>query len=164
MPFVADTGLRIGEAAGLRWRDLDLRAGTVRVREVLVEVHGTATFGPPKTSAGRRTVPTLTDEVAERMQRGAQDGFVFTGPQGGPLRPSLFRRRVCHPAIDAAALGEPDPTPHALRRTAVAHWMRPASSRTSWRSGPVIGPSRRSIASTGTCSIPTRPPSARPFL
>jgi integrase len=30
---------------------------------------------------------------------------------------------VWHPAIEAADLGQPDPTPHALRHTAVAHWI-----------------------------------------
>lgn len=124
IPFLADTGLRIGEAAGLRWRDVDLTAGTVQVREVLVEVRGKAIFGPPKTSAGRRLVPTLTEETAERLPRGTPDGFVFSGPRGGPLRPSLFRRRVWHLAIDEVeGLGTPTPTPHALRPTAVAHWI-----------------------------------------
>ncbi len=59
VPFLADVGLRIGEAAGLRWADVDTWAGTVQVRQVLVEVHGQITLGPPKTAAGRRIVPTL---------------------------------------------------------------------------------------------------------
>jgi hypothetical protein len=42
VPFIADTGLRIGEVAGLRWRDVGTWNGTVSVREVLVEVRGEA--------------------------------------------------------------------------------------------------------------------------
>lgn len=125
VPFLADVGLRIGEAAGLRWRDVDTWAGTVTVREKLVEVHGKATLGAPKTRAGRRIVPTLTREVGQRLERtrGAPDAFVFASPEGGPLRPAAFRSRVWRPAVLAAGLGAPLPTPHSLRHSAVAHWI-----------------------------------------
>ena len=125
VPFLADVGLRIGEAAGLRWRDLDSWGGVVHVREVLVEVRGKVTFGAPKTAAGRRTVPTLTREIGGRLDemRGAADGFVFSGPDGGPLRPTNFRGRVWRPAVERAGLSVPEPTPHALRHTAIAHWI-----------------------------------------
>jgi integrase len=125
VPFLADTALRIGEAAGLQWSDVDTWAGIVHVRQVLVEVHGQITLGPPKTAAGRRTVPTLTREVGERLEtgRGHPDGYVFAAPGGGPLRPNNFRARAWRPAVAVAGLAEPPPTPHALRHSAVAHWI-----------------------------------------
>lgn len=125
VPFLADVGLRIGEAAGLRWRDVDTWQGVVTVREILVEVRGKVTTGPPKTRAGRRSVPTLTREIAERLEanRDDPDAFLFHGRDGAPLRPTAFRRRIWHPAIEAAKLGAPTPTPHSLRHTAVAHWI-----------------------------------------
>lgn len=125
VPFVADVGLRIGEVAGLRWQDLDTWQGVVQVRQILVEVSGRVTVGPPKTNAGRRAVPTLTREVAERLEerRAAPGELVFRGRDGGPLRPTAFRSRVWRPAVAAAGLAEPAPTPHALRHTAVAHWI-----------------------------------------
>jgi integrase len=125
VPFLADVGLRIGEAAGLRWRDVDTWQGIVTVRQVLFEVRGQITMGPPKTRAGRRAVPTLTREIAQRLElvRGARDEFVFRSRSGGPLRPGSFRRRVWHPAVEAAELTAPVPTPHSLRHTAVAHWI-----------------------------------------
>jgi integrase len=55
--------------------------------------------------------------------RGAPGDFVFRSGAGGPLRPSAFRRRVWHPAVEAAGLGDPVPTPHSLRHTAIAHWI-----------------------------------------
>ena len=129
MPFLADTGLRIGEAAALRWKDIDVSAGTVHVRETFVEVRGTATVNQPKTKAGRRVVPMLTDEVgarlqgrAERLSLGSED-YVWRGEDGGVLRPRLFRRRVWKPALEIAGLDDPQPTPHSLRHTAVAHWI-----------------------------------------
>jgi integrase len=127
VPFLADVGLRIGEAAGLCWSDIDTWHGVVRVRQVLVEVPGEIYFGPPKTAAGRRSVPTLTREVAERLaetRNGAPDEApVFVGSKGGQLRPNAFRARVWRPAVLAAGLDTPLPTPHALRHTAVAHWI-----------------------------------------
>lgn len=124
IPFLADTGLRIGEAAALRWPDIDTWGGTVRVREVLVEVRGTIQLGPPKTRAGRRTVPTLTREVGERLSERSRtpEEFVFAAPGGGPMRPNNFRRGW-RKAARSAEIAEPLPTPHTLRHTAVAHWI-----------------------------------------
>jgi integrase len=48
-------------------------------------------------------------------------GLVFTAPDGGPVRPSLFRRRVWRPAVRAAGL-EPLRI-HDLRHSAVALWI-----------------------------------------
>ena len=50
------TGLRRGEAVGLRWSDLDLPGGTLTVRRQVVSVAGELIMGPPKSEAGRRTV------------------------------------------------------------------------------------------------------------
>ena len=50
------TGLRRGEAVGLRWSDLDLAGGTLTVHRQVVSVAGELIIGPPKSEAGRRTV------------------------------------------------------------------------------------------------------------
>jgi integrase len=49
-------GLRLGEIRGLRWEDVDRKAGTITVRRSLLP-DGTAKA--PKTEAGARTVPLL---------------------------------------------------------------------------------------------------------
>jgi integrase len=51
------TGLRMGEALGLRWSDIDLDAGTLRVNRQLQRMRegGGLVFGGPK-NASRRTV------------------------------------------------------------------------------------------------------------
>lgn len=46
------TGLRIGELLALRWQDVDLDAGVLRVRRTLYEGH----FDEPKTRSSARTV------------------------------------------------------------------------------------------------------------
>ena len=49
---MASTGMRRGEALGLRWSDLDLTAGVIVVRRQLLSIGGRVSFGPPKTTSG----------------------------------------------------------------------------------------------------------------
>jgi hypothetical protein len=53
-------GLRWGELAGLRRKRINLDAATVTVVEQLLEVRGTFTIGPAKSTAGRRTTRTAS--------------------------------------------------------------------------------------------------------
>jgi len=60
--LLANTGMRRGEALGLRWSDVDLEAGTLRITRTLITTDvqrkgspGMA-WGTPKTAKGRRTV------------------------------------------------------------------------------------------------------------
>ena len=50
------TGMRRGEALGLRWQDVDLKKGVLHVRQTLVDVNGQVSYGEPKTKSGRRTI------------------------------------------------------------------------------------------------------------
>lgn len=106
----AFTGLRWGEAVGLRAKYLDLPGARLTVAESLSEVSGELTFKTPKTPASRRTVAlpqllvgVLRDHLAQWPAVGA--GLVFTGPSGAPLRRTNFRRRVWEPALESAGLG-----------------------------------------------------------
>lgn len=130
VPFLADVGLRIGELSALRVQDVDLLRGSVRVSKTAsVTKTGARIEKSPKSRAGNRTVPTLTEETADRIaemigNRGlGPDDYLFGAPNGGPMLPSNFRRRVFNPAVEKAGLAAPHPTPHALRHTAVAHWI-----------------------------------------
>jgi integrase len=118
-------GLRIGELAGLRRSRVDLLRGTVTVAEVVVEVRGVLHMGPPKTRASRRTVGLprfVVEELAAHLDSpGDPEHFVFTAPQGGPLRVTAFRARVWRPATRAAGLD--GLRIHDLRHTAVALWI-----------------------------------------
>ena len=65
-------GLRLSEMAGLRRSRVDVLRRTVRIAEQAVEVRGQMYFGPPKTKAGRRTVPLprqVADELAEHLRQ-----------------------------------------------------------------------------------------------
>jgi integrase len=122
-------GLRSGELFALRRERLNLVEGRVDVAETAVEVAGHFHFGPPKTRAGRRSVPLprfVVDELAAHVADIASSDLVFHAPEGGPIRASLFRRRTWEPAVDKAGLAPL--RPHDLRHTAVALWIAAGAS------------------------------------
>ena len=102
--LIAATGLRRGEALGLRWSDVDLSAAALVVRQQLVDTgKGSPTFGPPKTAAGyhrrveldQRTVGALLlhrlTQDEERRQWGsayADLDLVFAQENGSPYDPA----------------------------------------------------------------------------
>jgi integrase len=117
-------GLRIGEMLALRRRRLDLMRREVHVAETLYEIRGRHVFNPPKTKAGYRRVPIpkVAAEALELHCHGqAPDDLVFTAAKGGPVRVSLFRRRIWQPAT--AAAGVEGLRLHDLRHTAVSLWI-----------------------------------------
>lgn len=100
------SGMRRGEALALRWTDLDLDAGLLRIERSLVPVDGELVIGPPKSRSGRRVVA-LDEEIARRLhwhrcrQRlellGATGEIrlpelVFTTVSGEPLSPTYVSR------------------------------------------------------------------------
>jgi integrase len=107
----AYTGLRAGELAAVRRRDVDLLRGVVQVRQALKSADGQdgskgPLFGPPKNGKTRTvTLPKflramLTEHLARPLPGGqSADALIFTSPEGGILRFELFRSRVWHPTI-----------------------------------------------------------------
>jgi len=103
---LATTGLRRGEALGLRWSDLDLDAGRASIRQTVIAVKHTAMLGTPKTAKGRRTVKLDKGTVAalrehrrrqaaERLLMGAgwtDTDLVFCHVDGTMLHPERFTR------------------------------------------------------------------------
>lgn len=56
LALAAATGLRRGELLALRWSEVDLESGSLRVTASLQRVGADLVFLPPKTDRGRRTV------------------------------------------------------------------------------------------------------------
>ncbi len=120
------TGCRLGELSALKWTDVDLAAGTIRIRANLQRVKGEWTYSTPKTRAGERTVSLPAAGLAALERQRAQQsewraragdewqdsGLVFTGLKGQPLQPSVVEHAL---ARECERLGLPKVTPHGLR-------------------------------------------------
>lgn len=123
------TGMRLGEATGLAWEDVDLEAGTLRVRQALQRASGGWRLVEPKSHRSRRKLwlPKVAIE-ALRLQRELQDGWkaaagsswvneydlVFTTPTGTPLNPSTTTRALKEECV---RIGVPALTFHELRHS-----------------------------------------------
>jgi integrase len=111
VPFfqlLVQSGLRISEAIGLTWADLDLESkpALLAVRRQIYR----GRVGPPKTRYGRRTIP-LSAGTAELLTRArARTEFdedsdpVFATPRGTPHDVSNLRVRVLRPTAIRAGL------------------------------------------------------------
>jgi integrase len=115
------TGLRIGEPAGLQWRDVDLGKGTIEVRRQFS--HGA--WAELKTENAKRTIPlpaAMRDELRARyaalngnvMRLAPDKRTVFAAPEGGPVHYQGFHTRVWVPLTRRAGVKG---TPHMLRHS-----------------------------------------------
>jgi hypothetical protein len=103
--------LRWAELTGLRRKDIDLAACTIRVERKLTEMPGGGyAYGAPKSDASVRTV-SIPNLVVPRIRwhlsqftKQDPEAPVFTAPTGTPLRHGNFRRRFWLPALKAAGL------------------------------------------------------------
>jgi integrase len=108
--LAAFTGLRWGELIGLHRRDLDLDAGTLRVRRNVAELHsGERLVKQPKSAAGMRTVaipavivPDLASHLTVFAEAGP-DGRVFIGAKKATPRRNHFNR-LWHRACDQVGI------------------------------------------------------------
>lgn len=143
--FLVATGMRWGEATGLRKRFVHLdpagRDPYARVEYALKRNRrGEYVLGPPKSDAAVRDVPlspAVVNMLRLLLEDKADNDFVFTAPEGGPVRHQNFYTRVWVPAIERSGLGEVEPSfegdkglpslrIHDLRHTYV-NWQLEAS-------------------------------------
>ncbi len=117
--FMVASGMRWGEVVALQPRHVDVKAGTVKVRQAWKYSDTEGYYlGPPKTKRSRRTV-----DVPARILEGLDlsNEWVFVNRDGGPIRYHGFKPRVWDKAVARAGL-DPRPTPHDLRHT-YASWQ-----------------------------------------
>ena len=100
------TGLRRGEACGLRWQDVDLDGAVLHVGISRVSVGYVVHEGDPKSRAGKRPMPLLPVTVAalrkwkarqnaERLEWGKawqKAGYLFTREDGTPWHPDRISK------------------------------------------------------------------------
>lgn len=120
------TGLRSGEVLGLRWRDVDLEGGVVRVQQQWDKA--AKTYRDVKSHRSRRPVPIDSDLISAlrrhrthqlevRLAAGSlwQDlGLAFTDRLGGGLTHNHLRHALDR-CLERAGLGHL--SPHGLRHT-----------------------------------------------
>ena len=107
--LILATGMRRGEACGLRWSDIDWRQRALHIRRNVVKLSGQPILvKEPKTRAGVRVVY-LSKELCkllrvwqkesawEKEQRGGggleEEDYLFRQPGGDPMVPSTFTFR-----------------------------------------------------------------------
>jgi integrase len=126
--LMAFTGVRRGEALGLRWCDLDLERGRATICQTILPIAHRPTVGEPKTARGRRsvaidrrTVEVLhlhrKHQLEQRLLVGPDfhdHGLVFGHPDGEPLNPEYVSRRFQRLV---RASGLPSVRLHDLRHT-----------------------------------------------
>lgn len=116
--LLAGTGLRWGEAVGLKVKYLDLLGGELTVRETL---NPTASrWGTPKTKAGRRTIgipATVVDALIPLVAGKDGDEPVFTMPDGSLIKHRWFNYTIWQPLCKQLGIKA---TPHDLRHSHAA--------------------------------------------
>ena len=84
------TGLRRGELLGLKWEDIDLDRGSLRVKRQIARIDGEVVEAPLKTKNAYRTLPLAEDTIQVLQQQRKKVGgspWVFSSPVGGPISP-----------------------------------------------------------------------------
>lgn len=113
--LAAATGIRRGDLLALRWSDVDLRGGLIRIQR---GYEGKGVFREPKTARGRRTIaaPTFAvtalrrhrkDQAARRLLLGeawSDQDLVIDRGDGGPVHPDVLSHRFARLAA-AQGLG-----------------------------------------------------------
>ncbi len=97
------TGLRRGELLGLRWADVDVATGTLKIRQSLQRAGGELVFKAPKSSKERvvKVPATLcealrkhhAEQAAAKLERGPKyldEDLVFPATDGSRWNPNAF--------------------------------------------------------------------------
>ena len=112
LALIMYTGMRRGEALGLRWEDINFNKNTIHIcRNVTHPQQNMPVIGTPKTKAGCRTIPMDTNLV-ELLRPHLTEGYVIGGEN--PLTLSGFRSMMerIHKTIDLHGA-----TAHILRHS-----------------------------------------------
>ena len=111
------TGLRRGELLGLKWSDIDLEKGDLRVQRQIGRIDGKIIEMPLKTKNAYRTLPLSADAISVLKMQKCKVGnseWVFPSPTGGPMSPDSVLHML-HRVLKRAGL--PKVRFHDLRHT-----------------------------------------------
>ena len=123
------TGLRRGELLGLKWVDIDLERGDLRVRRQIARINGEVVEAPLKTKNAYRTLPLAEDTIGvlkAQKQKTGDSPWVFPSPTGRPISPDSVLHML-HRVLKRAGL--PRVRFHDLRHPYVKHTTKIFSLR-----------------------------------
>lgn len=126
--FALFTGLRRGEVLALRWSDVDLENGVIKVTKALNRVKTYVDSGDktklivsePKTETSKRVIPIVDSLIPllKKQKKLTRDnnelGLVFPSEAGGYIDPGNYNRKF-YKIIKRAGL--PKANPHSLRHS-----------------------------------------------
>ena len=137
------TGLRRGELLGLKWEDIDLAAGIIRVHRQVARINGEIVEAPLKTKNSYRVVSISPQaiEVLKSQRAKTNDEYVFPSPNGGPISPDSVNNMlsVCWKGLEFRRFGSmtsATPSPPSLCKTAWTSKLCPVCWATSPRASP----------------------------
>lgn len=136
MTLLIFSGLRISEARGLSWSQVDLKKRTV---SVIRRANNAGVLGPPKSDAGTRTIPLPPKCIAALREwklqcAPSEHNLVFPSPRGRVMTYGYMVQRMLIPAMSAAGQVNvrveggkeviiPRYSFHAFRHAAASLWI-----------------------------------------
>lgn len=159
-------GLRRSEMLALKWKNLDVEAGTLKIDESIVATRTGAEWSNAKNERSRRTIPIdeetmrvfarrRAEQAAERLAAGAEweDNDLIISTRSGRLVLPRSYDRALERFVESAEL--PRLTSHGLRHTAATHMVQQASDLGELRAiADILGHSPEMLMNTYAHALP----------
>lgn len=160
-------GLRRSEMLALKWNNLDIEAGTLRIDESIVATRTGAEWSNAKNERSRRTIPIdeetmrafarrRAEQAAERLVAGSEweDNDLIVATRVGRLVLPRSYDRALERFVESAEL--PRLTSHGLRHTAATHMVQQANDLGELRAiADILGHSPEMLMNTYAHALPS---------
>jgi integrase len=160
-------GLRRSEMLALKWNNLDIEAGTLKIDESIVATRTGAEWSNAKNERSRRTIPIdeetmrafarrRAEQAAERLVAGSEweDNDLIVATRVGRLVLPRSYDRALERFVESAEL--PRLTSHGLRHTAATHMVQQANDLGELRAiADILGHSPEMLMNTYAHALPS---------
>lgn len=108
--LLAETGMRIGEALGLQWQDIDFKNQSINIQRSVFN----GQTQNPKTSSSIRSISISFNLVSKLSLHGNSENFLFTTSKNNPCAANAILVQKLHPRLQD--FNYPSCGFHAFRR------------------------------------------------